>query len=234
MSKSDDSVDERYYRHAGSISMVRQISAQARRLQHKLFMRVMRPMPEDRILDIGTSDDTGPESNMLEQLYPWPERIVCAGLSDGRAVTAAYPGVNHVTIQAGDPLPFGDNAFSIVYSNAVLEHVGNKERQRQFLAEMCRLAPARFLAIPNRYFPVEHHTCLPLIHYLPKPWFRRLLNGTRYDVWAHEENLNYLSPSDLEKLWPPPQRPRIAYTGVGIGFMKSNLVAYETDRTSMI
>ena len=221
-------VDEHYYRHAGSIGLVRRISAVARRRVHDLFMKKMQPKHRDRILDIGTSDDTGIESNMLEQLYPCRENLTCASLTDGKLILAAYPGVHHVRIVAGEPLPFDDNAFDIVYSNAVLEHVGSRTQQGKFIAEMCRVAPRRFLAVPNRGFPIESHTCLPLVHYLPKQLFRRLLRHTRYDFWSHEENLNYISVSDLRAMWPADCQPEIIYTGIGLGSWKSNLVIYQT------
>jgi SAM-dependent methyltransferase len=227
-SKPPTAVDERYYRDAGSITLVRRISRVARRRVHDLFMQAMQPTPKDRILDIGTSDDTGIESNMLEQLYPYRENLTCASLTDGQAILAAYPGVRHVRILAGEPLPFADNAFDIVYSNAVLEHVGSRRQQGKFMAELCRVAPRRFLAVPNRGFPIESHTCLPLIHYLPKSWFRRLLRHTRYDDWAHEENLNYISATDIRTLWPEPSRSTVLYSGIGFGPCKSNLVIYQT------
>ena len=165
---------------------------------------------------------------MLQQLYPWRENLTCASLTDGKAILTAYPGVHHVRVLAGDPLPFDDNAFDIVHSNAVLEHVGSRMLQGRFIAEMCRVAPRRFLAVPNRVFPVESHTCLPMIHYLPKPWFRRLLRNTRYDYWSHEENLNYVSAADLMTMWPGTCRPMVVYAGIGLGPLRSNLVIYQT------
>jgi SAM-dependent methyltransferase len=231
-SKPDATFDERYYRHAGSIGIVRRISAIARRRMHDLFMQKMQPKRKDRILDIGTSDDTGIESNMLEQLYPYRKNLACASLTNGESILAAYPGVRHVRIAAGKPLPFKDNEFDIVYSNAVLEHVGSRAQQKKFIAEMCRVAPRRFLAVPNRGFPIESHTCLPVIHYLPKPWFRRLLRNTRYDYWSHEENLNYVSASDIRTMWPASRSPTVVYNGIGLGPWKSNLVIYQTSHVS--
>ena len=60
-----ETFDERYYRHAGGIGIARQVSHVARMRVHRLFMNEMRPLKNERILDIGTSDETEKESNML-------------------------------------------------------------------------------------------------------------------------------------------------------------------------
>lgn len=220
-----DKVDAIYYQHAGSLPLVRRISFLARRRLCRLFLDVMRPGPTDRVLDVGVSDEVNVESNMLEQVYPYQDKLTCASLTDGESIRRAYPAVQHAQVTPHQPLPFADNSFDIVYSNAVLEHAGSAAQQRYFLAELCRVARRRFVAVPNRLFPVEHHTCLPVIHYLPKTTFRKMLRGTRYDVWSHEENLNYVSAGALRELWPA-ESPVIAYSGIGFGPFRSNLVAY--------
>ena len=219
-------VDAIYYEHAGTLPLVRRVSLIARRRLCAFFYEVMQPQPADRVLDVGVSDEVTMESNMLEQTYPHPEQLTCAGLTDGRAICAAYSGVSHVQIAPHQPLPFADGAFDLVYSNAVLEHAGSDEQQRFFLSELCRVARRQFVAVPNPLFPIEHHTGLPFINYLPKRTFRALLRGTRYEVWSHEENLDYLDASTLRRLWPAPLPPRIAYRGIGFGPFQSNLIAY--------
>ena len=57
-----------------------------------------------------------------------------------------------------------------------------------------------FLTTPNRWFPVEFHSLLPLLHWLPKRSYRRLLSGTRYDFFAQEDNLNLLDRSEILRL----------------------------------
>jgi hypothetical protein len=218
-------VDAIYYEHAGKLPLARRVSYIARRQLCEFFLKTMQPGAHDRVLDVGVSDEIGMESNMLEQMYPHRQQLTCASLTDGTAIERAYPGVSHVRIAPHVPLPFADNTFDIVYSNAVLEHAGSAEQQRFFVSELCRVARRRFVAVPNRWFPAEHHTGLPLINYLPKAAFRRLLRNTRYDFWSHEANLNYVSADELTAMWPD-GTPDIAYSGIGWGMFQSNLVAY--------
>ena len=98
-------------------------------------------------------------------------------------------------------LPFADSSIDVVFSSAVIEHVGAYEKQKQMLAECLRVAKKGvFITTPNRFFPIEMHTLLPLIHWLPKSWHRFLLNKLGLNFYAKEENLNLLSYSDLLKL----------------------------------
>jgi hypothetical protein len=76
---------------------------------------------------------------------------------------AAFPGMSYRQIVAGEPLPFPDNSFDIATSNAVLEHVGSVANQRGFISELTRVASRGFITVPNRFFPVEHHTGIPFL-----------------------------------------------------------------------
>ena len=73
-------------------------------------------------------------------------------------------------------MPFADKAFDIAVSNAVLEHVGAEQHQAAFVRELSRVARRVFISVPNRYFPVEHHTAIPLLHFW-KRGFERAANG---------------------------------------------------------
>lgn len=68
-------------------------------------------------------------------------------------------------------LPFPDNSFDYVFSNAVIEHVGGRDGARKMLAESARVAKVgAFHTTPNRWFPIETHTQLPFLHWLPREW----------------------------------------------------------------
>jgi SAM-dependent methyltransferase len=219
--------DSRYYDNAASLGINRRLSHTARVRNYEHFRSTMGPTETTEILDVGTCDEITEEANMLQQLHPHRARITCTSIGEGAAILKAYPGVRHTRIAADSPLPFADEAFDIAFSNAVLEHVGSAAQQRAFVAEMCRVARRVYLAVPNRWFPVEHHTCIPFLHWLPKPCFRVLLRRTRFAFYGHESNLNHVSASQLTKWFPEDRKPKIAYTGIGFGRWRSNLVAYE-------
>ena len=63
------------------------------------------------------------------------------------------PGVTYVR---GDAcrLPFADNAFDVVFSNSVIEHVG-ANRQAEFARECCRVGRRYYIQTPNRRFPIH-------------------------------------------------------------------------------
>ncbi len=69
----------------------------------------------------------------------------------------------------GRCLPFGSDSFDYVVSNAVIEHLGGLDGARQMILESRRVARRRWLHLtPNRRFPIETHTGVPIIHWLPR------------------------------------------------------------------
>jgi SAM-dependent methyltransferase len=96
-------------------------------------------------------------------------------------------------------LPFDDGAFDVVFSNAVVEHVGGRERQRRFVSEALRVGRRVFLTTPNRSFPIEVHTRLPLVHWLPDAIAHRVYRGLgKQDA----TKLHLLTRRSLASLFP--------------------------------
>ena len=188
--------------------LVDAISLRSRRRKLQLLLDELQPTSKTSVLDVGADElgfgegDGCGTLNFFEEHYPWPERITALGLQDGERFRARYPSVPYVQ---GDAcaLPFADGEFDIVFSNAVIEHVGGREQQRRFVEESLRVARRAFVTTPNRWFPVEVHTRLPLVHWLPDPVAHRAYDLAR-KPWAKENSL--LGPGALRELFPPEAR----------------------------
>lgn len=195
--------DQRYYKRAANFGFIWNLQHRPRRRLVRRFLEIMRPTAEDRLLDLGAAALPEPMENVLECLYPWPGRITAVGGEDSSFLVARYPGLEFVRVTPGRPLPFADDAFDLGFSNAVIEHAGNRESQAAFLAELIRVSRRVFLSTPNRWYPVELHTRLPLLHWLPPALFRRIISRLGFDFYAQEENLNLLTANKLKGMLPP-------------------------------
>jgi ubiquinone/menaquinone biosynthesis C-methylase UbiE len=189
------------YNLAEPASLPVRIAAHARRRMYNSFLARTAIRANETLLDVGvTSDQTYEASNYIEAWYPHKDRITAVGLDDASFLEQRYPGLTYWQAD-GRQLPFAPSSFDVVHSSAVLEHVGNFHNQRRFIEELVRVAKRTvFITTPNRWFPIEFHTVLPLVHWLPKSWFRRLLRGTRYEFFSIEQNLNLVDRGEIRLL----------------------------------
>ena len=131
-------------RYFHAMRLADSISLRSRQRKLRLFLDELDPTAETSVLDVGADElgfgegDGCATMNFFEEHYPWPEQITALGLHDGAGFRARYPQIEYVQ---GDAcaLPFADGEFDIVFSNAVIEHVGGRERQRQFVSEAIRV-----------------------------------------------------------------------------------------------
>jgi Methyltransferase domain len=177
----------------------------ALRAREKMFRRFVESVPFDAgssVIDIGVTPDRDlADSNFFERLYPHPSNLTATSIEDAAFLESQYPGLTFVQTD-GTNMPFGDRRFDVAFSSAVLEHVGDRNAQRHFVDEMCRIADRFFITTPNRWFPIEVHTFLPLLHWLPQPWHQKVLRMLRMRFWAQTENLNLLSARQVAALFP--------------------------------
>jgi hypothetical protein len=83
---------------------------------------------------------------------------------------------------SGTQLEFEQDAFDVVFSNSVIEHLASWEQQQAFAGEIRRVARGLWVQTPARGFPIEPHLMTPFLHYLPLAWQRRLLRN--FSVWG--------------------------------------------------
>jgi hypothetical protein len=100
--------------------------------------------------------------------------------------------------------------------------MGARHNQEWMIAELARVATSVFVTVPNRYFPTEHHTALPLVHY-NEALFSWICALTGKEMWALEENLILMSKRKLRTLAPENRKIDIGYTGLKLGPFSSNL-----------
>jgi Methyltransferase domain len=216
-------LDSKYYQVIRAGSLREDVMIRARRNIYDDFMRVTRAGAADTVLDVGVSDVVNDSSNVLEREYPYLHNITACGLGEGHEFREAFPACAYRKISPREPLPFSDKSFAIATANAVLEHVGSRADQVAFVKELCRVARQVFISVPNRYFPIEHHTSLPLLHYVNRA-FRLACDLSGKGEWSREENLILMSSRWLRKIAVSAGvMGEVGRTGLRLGPLSSNL-----------
>jgi SAM-dependent methyltransferase len=163
------------------------LAQRARAKRRRMYVELMRPAPDEQVLDVGCG------SVGLATLEV-PGRITGTDRDD----RPGYPGERFVQADARH-LPFADGEFAIAYSNSLIEHLAPTDRARA-AAEMARVGRRLFVQTPNRWFPVEPHALLPLVHWLPRRLGRRLwrlgVTGEPFD------DIRLLDARELRRLFP--------------------------------
>ena len=152
------------------------------------------------VLDVGVSSESGtgmPARNYFLKNFKYDSKFYTGlGIQDLNGMDDLFPGKRFVQY-GGGKFPFGDNEFDWVFSNAVVEHVGNDEAQLLFINEMLRVARNVFFTTPNKYFPIEAHTNIFFLH-----WNNSIFYSwcKKYKKWVTKDNLYLLSERRLRRL----------------------------------
>ena len=177
------------------------ISAWNRNRKWQIFLQTICPQADEHILDVGfTNTEYSNTDNYLEKNYKYQNKITALGVGESHEeFSQKYPQIKAVLYSGGD-FPFVHNQFDIVWSNAVIEHVGDINKQEKFLREMLRVGKKIFFTTPNKLFPIEIHTRVPLLHiFLNKKKFDAFL-GMINKKWAQGDYMNLLGKKNLQGL----------------------------------
>ena len=180
----------------------------------------------DSILDIGTTrDEDNESSNIL--IRSIEKKSEFKSISD-QLITSSFFNKKLRKSITEDFSKEEINEFSsdLVISNATIEHVGNDENQKKMLKNVIDLTKKFFVIItPNRYHPLELHTLIPMAHWLPKTYHRKLLKLIGLNFYSDEKNLNLLSENDIRKMI---EKEKVTYSFKYVRFLffKSNLILF--------
>ena len=152
------------------------------------------------ILDIGTTADTSESSNLI--IKSLKDFETYKSISDQEIKSSFFS----KTLQKSITDEFSNDevetySSDVVISNATLEHVGSYQEQLKMLKNIIKLSKKLFIVVtPNRMHPIEFHSKIPFIHWLPKKLHRKILSILGLKYLSEEKNLNLLKTSNLINL----------------------------------
>ncbi len=196
-------------------------SAKARKKRAKLFRDNFSLNENTKILDLGSENGSN-IFKVLQNTKVKNENVVIADI-DLNAIEEGKRlyGFNTALIKENERLDFPNNFFDIVYCSSVIEHTTvNKsdiwkltdgkqfkeaawEKQKTFAEEIVRLGKQYFVQTPCKTFPIESHTWLPFVGYLPREVFLPILRvSNRYWIKQADPDFNLLGEKEMQKLFP--------------------------------
>ena len=107
---------------------------------------------------------------------------------------------------------FSNGEFDVVFSNSVIEHVGDLTRCQAMADEVQRVGERYFVQTPNRHFPIDPHFPFPLFQFypvgtralllraLPLAWVGRIKDPANAREVA--QSVNLLTEKQLRELFP--------------------------------
>jgi hypothetical protein len=172
-----------------------------------LFLSRMRPRSTDLLLDVGGNP------GFWSGQPRFVRRIDTVNVDAPPVPESGFPD-HDIRVLEGDgcALDFPAQSYDIGFSNSVIEHVGDWERQRQFASEIRRVAKALWVQTPAYACPIEPHYLTPFIHYLPRSFQKRWLRWITVWGWVHRpsqgeidgmvDSTRLLRKAEMRQLFP--------------------------------
>lgn len=166
-----------------------------------LFIKLMKLHPGMKILDLGGYPDFWNDVDL-------PLDITCLNLPGSGITERNYKSHHHITCIEGDAcsMPYlkpGD--FDVIFSNSVIEHVGNEQKRSDFASEVLRLSDKYWIQTPSKYFPIEAHCGMPFWWFYPTSFRSFILKRWKKKLPAWTEmvaNTSIVNRSELKKIFP--------------------------------
>ena len=139
----------------------RSLASRLRRRRFRIVEAELAPLAAPaRVLDVGGT--AGFWRSLSRDLADLELTVVNADPS--------HAAVGSVTVQPGDAraMPeFAAGSFDLVFSNSVIEHVGDLADQQAMADEVRRIGRRWVVQTPCRWFPIEPHFLFPYFNLLP-------------------------------------------------------------------
>ena len=153
------------------------------------------------VLDVGTTSDNLLESSnyLIKQLKFIK---IKKSISDQKISNDNFFDITfNESITENLNYNFENLRSDLLVCSATIEHLGSLGDIKKGVNNIVNLSNKYFvITTPNRYHPIEFHTKIPFIHFLPKKIHRKLLMLFGHEFFSKEENLNLLSKKNLINL----------------------------------
>ncbi len=141
-------------------SIQRILSKFTRRKRLQLFTGLIRPEKAKFVVDLGGNE------NLWKFGAVGKGQLIAVNTIEKDLRGSQREGLKCI-IADGCKLPFRDKSIDVLFSNAVIEHVGNREEQKQFANEIRRVAKKYFVTTPNKFFIYDPHYHMFFFHLIP-------------------------------------------------------------------
>ena len=179
----------------------------------------------EHALDIGTTDDDGFESSnyLIKNLR---NIKIYRSISNQKINSKFFSKTLTKSITDNFSHEEIENYSSdLVISNATIEHVGDKNSQIKMTENIIKLSKKIFvITTPNRFYPFDFHTKIPLIHWLPKKIHRKILKIIGLEYFSKIENLNLLSKDDILEIFSNFKNIKYKIFHIKLAQIKSNFI----------
>ncbi len=95
---------------------------------------------------------------------------------------------------------FDDQSFDLVFTNSVIEHVGDENKQEAFAREVRRLGRRYWVQTPSKYFPIEAHSGMLFWWFYPTSWRRTFIERWRKKLPAWTEYIEETRVLEIQRL----------------------------------
>lgn len=201
--------------------IIRRVRTRSRLQRSALFHSLFDLNENTRILDLGGANGVHIHA-LLSGTAVQPKNVFIADIdADAVHSAAAHFGYTPVLLAEDGMLPFVDAWFDVVLCSSVLEHVTipkeeiwlersgpnfkrrARAQQHVFAQELARVSRGYFVQVPNRWFPIETHTWLPFVGYMPRPWQCRVI-AVSNRIWIKKTDPDFYLPTaaDMREYFP--------------------------------
>jgi hypothetical protein len=140
-----------------------------------------------------------------------------------RAERPSHHNITYVIGDACDVTGLDGQRFDFIFSNSVIEHVGDASKRAAFAEQVKKFKIPYWVQTPSIYFPIEAHNGMPFWWFYPPALRRRIVAGWKKKLpdWTEMvETTDIVMKSELRTLFPSAK----IITERVMGFPKSYVV----------